>query len=276
MKKWTVAIMALCLCIGLLAGCGEPAEGTNPNGDQGAQSGTNGTQSGDQGGQTGNQATQPGEQTGDQSTKPNDFEDIMDMPVKVKGEAITEAVWKEAVAGQFPNYSYVMKVGKTAETRFFCAGEEWSREKYEDGKLTEKCGEFVIGGKLTTCEYDLEKEKWATTNNGYDTKYPLGGFPFAFSDLSFDEKTGIYSMKTPGIDAYLKPEQLEAGMGDMQFAFMDGKCVYMYFPNQVVDGELIYWTVEFSDYGTTVVTAPTEVEQRPSNNPNSSQHDPQH
>ena len=280
MKKYIAIILALCLCLGVLAGCGEPTEGTNPGGNQGgSQSGNSGTQSGNQGtqpgGEGGTQSTQPGGETGTQATKPG-FDDPENVPVKVKGEQITEAVWNETVAGQFTNYSYIMNVGKTSQTRFTIAGDQWCREKYEKGTLTEKCGEFVIDGKLTACEYDLTAKKWATTNNGYDNKYPLAGFPFTFSDLKFDEKTGIYSMTMPGLDQYLTPDQIAEGLGDLQLAFLDGKCVYMYFLNQVVDGELIFWTVDFSDYGTTVVTAPDAVEQRPTNNPNSSQHDPQH
>lgn len=257
MKKWIVCLMVLCMVV--LAGCGAPQSGENnetqnPNtSNSGNDVSQDGVTGGD--GQTG---TTDGsgnvDSTGGDSAGDGDSEVML-------GQPITEDVWKAAVAGEFSNYSYKMVVGDTARHYYF-DGDQFYREVYANGELTEKCGEFMVEGALRSCEYDLQTGKWATSNTGYDNKYPLGGFPYAFSDLKYDETTGVYRMSVPGAEQYLTAQELAEGKGDMQLAFKDGYCVYMHFPNDIVDGKLVYWTVNFFDYNATEVVAPKEVEIR--------------
>lgn len=256
MKKWIAILLTLCLLAGALAGCGESDQDIN----NGNQTGNN-SQSG---GQT-NENEKPGDNTGttgsDSDADTKETEDPTDGAASdTRGEQITEAVWKEVVAGNYANYSYT-KTTDYGVQEFYIAGEQWHRITREGDKLVEECGGFLIDGELTTCEFDLENQKWVTTNNGYHTKFPLADFPYGFADLRFNEQDGTYSLTMPGLDQYLTQDQIANGEGDLILTFRDGKCVRMYFPNEVKNGKMIYWKVDFFDYDKTSIQPPEKVEQ---------------
>ena len=256
MKKWIATLLTLCLLAGILTGCGESGQDIN----DGGQTGSN-----NQSGSQTNDNAQPGDNTGTTDSESNEDagekEDATSGAASDKrGEQITEAIWKEVVAGSYANYSYT-KTTDHGVQEFYIAGEQWHRITREGDKLVEECGAFMIDGKLTTCEFDLENQKWVTTNNGYHTKFPLADFPFAFADLRYNEQAGTYSLTMPGLDQYLTQDQIANGEGDLILTFRDGKCIRMYFPNEVKDGKMIYWNVEFFDYDKTVIQSPQQVEQ---------------
>lgn len=272
MKRWIICLMVLCMMA--LTACGASQSGQNNEAQNPNTSNTGNDIVQDSGTGDGDQTDTTGGNDVTDSTAGDSADDTDS--ATVLGQPITEDVWKTTVAGEFSNYSYKMVVGDTT-TQYYFDGDQFYREVYVNGEMTEKCGEFMVEGKLRSCEYDLETGKWATSNTGYDSKYPLGGFPYAFSELTYDETAGIYRMPIPGAEQYLTAEELAEGKGDVQFAFKDGYCVYMHFLNDVVDGELVYWTVNFFDYNETEVVAPEEVEIRSSiNSSSSSDHNPDH
>ena len=259
MKKWIVCLLVLC-AVALTACDGGTQSGQNEATQNSGISGVgNEVSTGD-----GNQDDAVGGNDAVDATAGDTADDPEDTTVLL-GQPITEDVWNTAIAGNFSNYSYKMVVGDTT-TRYYFDGDQFYREVYENGKLTEKCGEFMVEGQLRSCEYDLQTEKWATSNTGYANKYPLGGFPYAFSDLTYDEADGVYRMAMPGAEQYLSAEDLAEGKGDMQFAFKDGYCVYMHVLNEIKDGKPVYWTVTFFDYNKTEVVAPDEVDIKSSIN----------
>ena len=225
MKKLIALLLVLCVCTALFVACqtsDTPDDPTPPSGDQGGNT--------------------PGGET----------------PEKL-GEQITAEQWAAMTAGgsnPFTNYTGVMKEtdsdGAVTSVTVMLNGAEYI-VTMQQGTMTMKFAAFLMDSELCYFTYNAETEKWVEQESesmmaSMAKSYILAGCPYPFTQLVYNEETGVYTCSYLEDAEDTEPEQVEA-------IFKNGALVQM----KVVEGSTLV-EITGSDYGTTVVPRPTAEE----------------
>ena len=267
MKTYLSILLAVCLCLAVLAGCNNPATNDPNTGSSlpsdssestGGSTGSTGTTTptGSTGSTEGTVTTEPTEGNGTTDST-NATEGTPSPDSKFKGERITEEQFNNLKTNCPTNYTYTETRtynGKTQVITMLINGDEFLETLSEDGAASRKLLGILKDGTIKNYEYNETTGKWETSHTGKTINFPLDGFPMALSDFTFDEGSGMYQLNMPGngMTAVIK------------FGFKDGQLVYL---GQVAGADEDH--VFFSDYGTTVIPVPSDadiVEKENTNN----------
>ncbi|MBE6959548.1 MAG: hypothetical protein E7448_02360 [Ruminococcaceae bacterium] len=250
MKRFLSILLAICLCLAVLAACNAPVNnGQNPDT-------TLPTGSSEPTGNNGSSEPTDGNGTTDSTTS---TEETLNPDGTPKGERITEAQLDTLTTNSPTNYTFCETLtynGKTKVTTMLISGEEYLQTCEEDD-TTRKIMGILRENKIKDYIFNDETGKWETSNIGISANFPLKGFPKPLSDFTYDEATGSYNLKMAS--------------GDVRMIFKNGQLVYLSIIDATAGAQDL---VSFYDYGTTVIPVPNDADIVDKDNTNNSVADP--